>query len=196
MGVGTCQRRRLNLDQAGWISSIIDATLAIDFGRKGFATRGKEHAGRLSYENGISTALTIFKEVQISADLQTLILAEYTFICQELQFCEKSDKDTLNSLNNARQGFDDAFLILKIVEDKALYHVADKAIPHHKNYRIGDLPKDSFHIACASHKARIKNMLRTPGVDSIEKALLNQRHDNLTTAKNSYIEKQRKAMTA
>jgi len=37
-------------------------------------------------------------------------------------------------------------------------------------------------------------MLRTPGVDAIEKALLKQRFANLTTAQSGYIELQRKVL--
>ena len=130
----------------GLVSSIAEAVINIDAGRKGFATRGKAEEGRISYEIGIAQALTDFQEAQISADPQTIILAEYTFVTQELQFC-KSDKDTLNSLTQAIQSFDDAFLVLKIVEDKTLYNAADKAIPHHKDYRVSGFPKDSFHVA-------------------------------------------------
>ena len=39
----------------GLVSSIVEATFAIDFGRKGFATRGKAEEGRISYEYGIAT---------------------------------------------------------------------------------------------------------------------------------------------
>jgi hypothetical protein len=60
------------------------ATASIDNGRKGFATRGKAEEGRISYEDGIAKALATFKEAQSSADPQTMILAEYTFITQEL----------------------------------------------------------------------------------------------------------------
>ena len=52
--------------------------------------------------------------------------------------------------------------------------------------------KDSFHIACIAHRTRLQNMLRTPGVDAIEKALLKQRFVNLSTAQVGYIEKQKK----
>ena len=37
-------------------------------------------------------------------------------------------------------------------------------------------------------------MLRTPGIDPIEKDLLKQRFANLSTAQNDYMEKQKKAM--
>ena len=150
------------MDITGLVNSIITATSNIDLGRKGFATRGKAEEGRISYEKGIADAMTAFKEAQATTDPQTMILAEYTFITQELQFCEKSDKESFNSLNKAIQRFDDAFLALRAVENPH-YKIVDETTPHDKDYRISGFPKDSFHIACGSHKTRIKNMLQTPG---------------------------------
>jgi hypothetical protein len=181
------------LDKIGLITRITDATANIDSGRKGFATWGKEHEGRISYERGISVALSAFKEAQATADPQIMILAEYTFLTQELQFCEKTDKDSLNSLTKALQMFDDAFLALKAVE-KSGYKTAEETYPHHKDYRVSGFPKDSFHIACGSHKIRIKNILRAPGIDPIEKSLLKQRLLNLPTAQNGYLEKQKQIL--
>jgi hypothetical protein len=163
-------------------------------GRKGFATRGKAEDGRISYETGIADALSVFKEAQATADPQTIILAEYTFLFQELQFCEKSDKESLSSLTQAIQSFDDAFLAIKAVE-KPEYKIVDEVTPHHKKYRVsGGFPKDSFHIACISHKTRLQNILRSPGIDPIEKALLKQRFVNLPAGQNGYIEKQKKVL--
>jgi hypothetical protein len=185
------------LAKIGLVNRIHAAAFSIDFGRKGFATRGKEQEGRISYEKGIAEALTAFKEAQATADPQTIILAEYTFLTQELQFCDGADKDSFTSLTQAIQNFDDAFLALKIVEDYALYKGAEKTYPHHKDYRVkGGYPKDSFHFACGSHKTRIQNILRSPGIDPIEKALLKQRLANLPTAKKAYIEKQKKALAS
>ena len=179
----------------GLVSSVYEAALAIDFGRKGFATRGKAEDGRLSYEKGIAEALSAFKEAQISADPQALILAEYTFLAQELELCSKIDKYSLSSLTQAVQSFDDAFLALQIVDDKTIYQGADKSHPHNKKYRVKNYPKDSFHIACIAHRTRLKNILKAPGIDPIEKALLKQRLANLTAAQNGYVEKQKKALT-
>jgi hypothetical protein len=181
------------LEATGLVSSIIKAAFAIDFGRKGFATKGKAEEGRISYENGIAEALNTFKEAQTSADPQILILAEYTFISQELQFCDKSDKDSINSLTQAIQSFDDAFLALKAVENPG-YKITDETTPHNGKYRVNRYPKDSFHIACIAHRTRLQNILRTPGLDPIEKSLLKQRFANLYTAQNGYIEKQGKAL--
>ena len=182
------------MDQTGYVTKIIEATTNIDAGRKGFATKGKAEKGRISYEEGIALAMSTFGEAQATADLQIIILVEYTFITQEIQLCVKTDKHTINSLTQAIQSFDDAFLALEVVEEKTLYQAVDKAIPHHKKYRTKGFPKDSFHIACGSHKTRIKNILTSPGIDSIEKALLEQRQDNLTTAQSGYVEKQKKAL--
>jgi hypothetical protein len=189
------------LAETGLLIRIANAAANIDSGRKGFATWGKEHEGRMSYERGIAEALSIFKEASATnvaaatADPQTIILAEYAFLIQELQFCDKSDKDSFNSLTKAIQFFEDAFLALKTVENSTMYQGVENAIPHDKKYRVGGgYPKDSFHIACESHKTRIKNILRATGIDLIEKALLKQRLANLPTAQGGYIEKQKKAL--
>jgi hypothetical protein len=182
------------MDLIGYVRSITTAAANIDSGRKGFATKGKAEEGRIAYELGIANAMTAFKEAQTTADPQTMLLAEYTFLTQELEFCDKSDKESLSSLNKAIQRFDDAFLALKAVENSG-YKMVDQCTPHDKDYRVGGgYPKDSFHIACSSHVTRIKNMLRTPGIDPIEKSLLKQRLANLPSAQNGYIEKQKKAL--
>jgi len=182
------------LDKIGLTLSISDAAINIDFGRKGFATHGKEHEGRLSYERGISEALSLFKDALSTADSQIIILAEYTFLSQELEFCEKTDKDSLSSLTQAIQSFDDAFLALKAVEGLH-YGAVEQAIPHSGKYRVSGFPKDAFHIACISHKTRLQNILRSPGIDPMEKALLKQRLANLSAAQTGYVEIQKKALT-
>jgi len=183
------------LGQIGLVDSITTATASIYLGRKGFATWGKEHEGRISYERGIAEALAAFKEALSTGDPRIIILVEYTFLIQELQFCDKSDKDSLSSLIQALQSLDDAFLALTVVEDSALYQGAEKTIPHHKKYRVKGLPKDSFHIACSSHRTRLQNIIRSPGIDPIEKELLKQRLANLPAARNGYMEKQKKALS-
>ena len=67
-------------------------------------------------------------------------------------------------------------------------------VPHNGKYRVSGLPKDSFHIACIAHRTRLQNILRTPGIDPIEKTLLKQRFVNLFAAQSGYIEKQKKAL--
>ena len=177
----------------GLINNIYEAATKIDLGRKGVATRGKAEEGRILFEDGIAEAIKTFKEAQTTADPQIIILAEYTFINQELEFCIKTNKYILNSLKKAVHRFDDAFLALQAVDESG-YATAEKTYPHDKDYRVKGYPKDSFHIACNSHKTRIQNNLSSPGIDPIENDLLEQRLANLATAQVSYIEKQKKVM--
>jgi hypothetical protein len=177
------------------INNIFQAVVNIDFGRKGLATDGEEHNGRIHYENGIYTALSAFKEVQTSADPQTLILAELAFLQQELQFCHETDTDTQSSLTQAVQSFEDALRSLEVVENAAMYQGAEKTYPTSPKYRIQGFPKDAFHLACIAHRTRLRNVLRAPGINMIEKAVLNQRATNMTTAQGGYIEKQKNAIS-
>jgi hypothetical protein len=181
------------LDKIGLVDKIYKAAIAIEAGRKGFATRGKEQEGRISYEDGIAEAMIAFQETQTLADPQIMLLAEYTFITQELEFCEKADKDSQSSLTKAIQSFDDAFLALQAVEESG-YKTADKTYPNNSKYRVSGFPKDAFHIARIAHKTRLQNILRAPGIDGIEKALLKQRFANLSAAQGGYIEMQKKGL--
>jgi hypothetical protein len=162
-------------------------------GRKGLAADGKEHQGRISFENGISSSLVAFQEAQTTADCELLILAEETFLQQELQYCETDDSITLSSLTQAIANFEDSLRSLKIVENKTLYRAAEATYSTTKN-RIQGCPRDIFHQACDSHRTRLSNSLRTPGIRKIEKSVIQQRIANIKTAKDSYIEKQKKAL--
>ena len=93
------------MEVTGLINNIYEATINIELGRKGFATRGKAEEGRISYEMGISQSLSAFRDARSTNDPYVIILVEYTFLNQELQFCEKTDTDSLNSLTKAIQSF-------------------------------------------------------------------------------------------
>jgi hypothetical protein len=177
----------------GLINSIVLSVARIDRGRKGFTTDGEEHEGRLAYEKGITTASAAFAEARSTAAPQTIMLVEEAFIEQELQFCSEQDTYTRSSLKAALQSFDDAFLSLEAVEG-AGYREADKTWPHNPKYRIQGYPKDAFHIACIAHRTRLNNVLRSPGINMIEKAVLQQRAANMTAAQTTYTELQKKVL--
>jgi len=80
------------------------------------------------------------------------------------------------------------------VEDKTLYQGAEQTYPKNNKYRVKNFPKDAYHIAMIAHKTRLRNMLRTPGVDPIEKALLKQRFANLATGQKGFMRKQKKVL--
>ena len=181
------------MDRTGLLDNIIQSEANIDRGRKWLDTDGMEREGRLSYRSGLSLAMDTFQAVSslTQNDLELAILAEYTFIAQELQLCDPADAQATSSLRNALQSFDDAFLTLEAVADAVLYKGAEMTHPHSAKYRIKDMPKDAFHIMCIAHRARINNILRSPGINLLEKNLLVQRLANITAAQTAYQEKQR-----
>jgi hypothetical protein len=183
------------LDETGLLSNILVSAYRIDDGRKGFAIPGKERQGRISYENGIALAMATFQEAQRSADPQTIIRVEMAFLNQELEFCAKGDTDTQSSLAHALQRFWDALRSLETVEDAAAYKSAETTYSTDPKKRVQGFPKDVFHQACGSHNMRLRNILRTPGVNMQEKALLKQRATNMKAAQGAYVEKQRKALS-
>lgn len=158
------------------------------------ADDGREHQGRLSYESGISSAFAAFQEAKKIADCKILILAEETFLQQELHYCEIADTITRNSLTQAVQSFEDALRSLDVVGRPSAYQEAEKTHPTTRNRKHG-LPQDAFHQACNAHRTRLSNSLRTPGINMIEKAVIQQRMANMNTAVSCYIEKQQAALT-
>ena len=182
------------MDPAGLLNSILLGATNIDKGRKNLATDGLEHAGRLSYEDGISLTLSIFKRAQDSFDPQIMILVELGFLEQEAQFCDEADTITYNSLTQAIQSFEDALRCLKTIEDSVLYKAVETSYLTSSKYRHHGFPRDAIHLACAAHRTRLQNSLRTPGINMIEKAVLTQRVANMTVIQAAYTEKQKNAL--
>ena len=182
------------MDLTGSLNDILSGASNIDIGRKNLATNGLEHSGRISYEDGISTVMDVFKEAQTSADPQAMILIERTFLQQELQFCDEADAITHSSLTQAIQSFEDALRCLDIVEDSQKYRNAEATYPTAPKYRYRGLPRDAIHLACTAHRTRLRNSLRTPGINMIEKAVFTQRAANMTAIQTAYAEKQKKAL--
>ena len=184
------------MDRTGLLHSIYDSVISIAQGRTWLDTDGLEPNGRVSYKRGLDKAMTSFQEAHANAadDLQIVILAEQTFLNQELQFCDSTEKHAISSLEKASKSFDDALRSLEVVADKVLYTAAEKTHPTDSNYRISSMPKDAFHAACISHRTRINNVLRTPGINLVERQLFTQRLANMTSAQNVYLDKQKAAL--
>jgi hypothetical protein len=181
------------LDRAGLLNNIYESVIYIDQGRKWLNTEGQAEEGRIGYRKGLALALEAFQEVQIKApeDLELPIVAEYTFIGQELQFCTPSDKKTINSLTQAVEDFDGAFRALKIIQKPAHYKLVEQSYSLHIQNRYNKMPKDVFHVACFGHIVRINNILRSPGINLSEKVLLEQRLSNIKTVQSIYLQKQK-----
>ena len=91
-----------------------------------------------------------------------MIFIELTFLQQEFQFCDRTDAITLSSLTQAIQSFEDALHSLVTVENKTLYKAAETTYPTASKYRYHGFPRDAIHLACAAHRTRLQNSLRTP----------------------------------
>ena len=183
------------MDLTGLLANIVSGSNNINIGRKNLATDGFEHLGRLSYEDGIAAVQAAFIGAKESGDPHIMIIVELTFLQQELQFCDEADSITRSSLTQAVQSFNDALRGLKIVEDSVLYRGAEATYPTASKYRYQGFPRDAVHLACAAHRTRIQNSLRTPGINMIEKSVLILRAENTTAIQEVHVGKQRKALT-
>ena len=184
------------MDRTGLLRDIFDSAENIAQGKKWLTSRGNEANGRIVYEDGLSIAMKAFQAAQAHAtkDLETVILAEQTFIVQELQACDSSDTQAIGSLEQAINSFDDALHSLEVVSDSVLYSAADKTHPTRGKYRYKGMPKDAFHTACLAHRTRLGNLLRYPGVNMTEKQLLIQRSSNMSTAQSVYLDMQKTSL--
>ena len=173
----------------------IRAVVYINSGRIGLFTPGEEGKGRASWQLGMDRASTIFKEAQTIADPRTFILVELAFLQQELNYTDETDTITKSSLTKAIQSFRDAITCLKTVEKPDSYKAAATTYPNDDKNRIKTYPRDAVHQACSAHWTRLQNILRTPGINMQEKAVLQQRAANMKTAQTHYLGKQEKALS-
>jgi hypothetical protein len=155
---------------------------------------GREHEGRLFYQDGISAVSECFKAALTTADPQALVQADYTYSEQEYQFCNPADKHALSSLAATLRGFKDALASLEIVQDSGKYKIANKTYSSDPKKRIQGYPLDVFQQTCNSHITRLRNVLRSPGINMTEKAVLNQRIANMRAAQSAYLELQMAAL--
>jgi predicted ATP-grasp superfamily ATP-dependent carboligase len=163
-------------------------------GRQALDIEGEAEAGRVSYNLGLQGAQSVFTEAAEGADVKALILAEQAFLAEEKRYCDEKDADALGSLATAIASFDDALLAVEAVGDATLYRGADLTFPHQGKYRIKKMPKDAFHIACIANTTRLRNTLKTPGINMKEKAIYQQRAKNMGVARRVYFESQQKAL--
>jgi hypothetical protein len=177
------------------IKSLVDNSAYINRGRKGFDTEGQEAEGRINYTRGIAGALQNFKDVGASRDCLVIAFAELTFMEQDLAYSEEDDKDVRDSLNKGIQDFVDALRCLDIVKKPPEYQIGEKLFPTYFKFRREGCPWDAYQVACEANKSRIKNILRTPGLNMKEKAVLKERFANMDIGRDAYLELQKAALS-
>jgi hypothetical protein len=183
------------LESIGWINRIGNSVEYIAAGRKGLAATGEAEDGLNSYYRGLGGAMSVFQEAVASADAEAMILVEHAFLTEEKRMCDPANKAVDGSLTAASDSLDDALRALKAVADVSLYRGAELTYPRIGKYRVGDMPKDAFYIACIAHRTRLNNTLKTPGLNATEQGIYKQRVANMGIAQKVYIELQQKALT-
>jgi hypothetical protein len=84
---------------------------------------------------------------------------------------------------------------LEVSEDATAYKFAETTYPTNPKKRVQGFMADTFHQARGSLRMRLLNVLRLPGIEMQEKALLKQWAANMKVAQDSYLEKQRRALS-
>jgi hypothetical protein len=171
-----------------------DAAKLFFFGRIAWRTRGQTEQGLEDFEQGLDLASQVFDEALVSADPFFMLLAEYTFVVQELESGYPEEKLALASYRAARSDFDDAFRALEAVKDAALYKSAEKTYPRRGDYRHNGYPKDAFHAAYTGHKTRLQNSLKQIGIDPQERKFREKRMQACPAAQTAYVSLQKKAL--
>ncbi|GAP72256.1 hypothetical protein SAMD00024442_28_31 [Candidatus Symbiothrix dinenymphae] len=184
-----------SMEKRGLLISIVQSVDNIDFGRKKLASEVSNSEGRIALMRGLSTALDVFNEVHdnVSSELEMVILAEHAFITEELRY--SVEPMVASSLSAALASFDDALRVLVTVQNPVAYQNAETSWPRHRKYRHHNSPKDAFHIAAASHVTRLRNTLRTPGINNTERQVYAQRVKNMSAAQNAYLVLQKEALS-
>jgi hypothetical protein len=174
------------MDKIGLADRVTNAVVNIALGRQGLATIGRENEGGPPYHQGLTDAALLFDEVYAEKDLELLLLAEHTFLIQELHSCDPADTAAISSAQQAVDSFDDAFRALGVVRNGAAYREAEKTYPRNRQNRVHGYPKDALHQACIAHKTRIGNTLRTMGLNLTEKGVYQKRQRNLGVMQSVY----------
>jgi hypothetical protein len=182
------------MEKNGLLVSIVQRVYYIDLGRKGLATVGAAEDGRASFTKGLLAARAVFREVHDNAsnDLEALILVEHAYVTEERRYSGEPFVEA--SLSAALTSFDDALRVLVTVQDPVAYKNAETSWPHLRKYRYHTMPKDVFHIAANAHVTRLRNTLRSPGINNIEREVYEQRAKNMSAAQAAYFDLQKRAI--
>jgi hypothetical protein len=163
-------------------------------GRIARRTGGQTEQGLIDFNNGLDLAAQVFDDALASADPFFMLLAEYTFVVQELESGFPEEKLALASYRTARSDFDDAFRAMEVVKDAALYKSAEKTYPRKSEYRYGGYPKDAFHAAYIGHKTRLQNTIKQIGIDPQERKFREKRIQTCPAAQAAYAALQKKSL--
>jgi hypothetical protein len=184
------------MEKNSLLIDIGNAVRLIEQGRRKHFTEGQAEDGLRGFKEGSAALHQTFTAALATKDLELILSAEYYFLEAGI---EEGAPDEIFAKGSAEAGLEvieDALLALQAVADSTMYKGVELAYPHHdkKRWRYKDMPKDAFHVFCASLKSRLQNGLTRFGVSQIDRDLVKLRVDTISASEDIYCEKQRQAL--
>jgi hypothetical protein len=136
--------------------------------------------------------LSDLKAIGKTGNLETIIAAEKILVESDLKDHANS-KSMTSSLNDALEELNAVATHVEMVSDPKEYQRVNKTNAQHKMRDTRDLPKDGARRAFRSHDTRLGNLDRGR-IDNTEKAIIQQRQQNIRIAEKIYIAHQEKAL--
>ena len=163
-----------------WLTTkIAEAVALINSSRKEPTIINKIDNINITYNKGISEALSIFKHIQSTNDHQAIILAEYIYLVHELKYCDEKDCGSISRLTHSIERFNELYRSLKNIE-KYIISMKEDNFSSENSINIYLSLADFFsYLLCLLHKASLRYMI---GIDYIESSLYKQRYENIEKA--------------
>jgi len=149
----------------------------------------------LDYEEGINGLSAAFAEALDSQDPRIILLADWVYQNQELEFSRQAVRESAASISQGIDDFNDALRCLAVLEKENIYLDVEQTYPASRSkFRYKGMPRDAFHVACSGHLTRLRNALMTPGMNALEESLYKRRQINIVAAQKIYLGKQTAAL--
>jgi hypothetical protein len=177
-------------------TDIFDAVVLIEEGRRLHFVEDTALQGLKRFKEGSALLTKAFLDAKATNDLETILKAEYDFLAAGIASGSPDETLAKGSAEAGLDVIDDALRAIKAVQSDDGYKWVDLAYPRHdkRTWRFKDMPRDAFHVFCASHTSRLQNGLKRYGVSAIDRALITLRVDTINAIEEAYCAMQRKAV--
>ncbi|MDR0908482.1 MAG: hypothetical protein LBM77_01835 [Spirochaetaceae bacterium] len=184
------------MEKRGQNNDILYAVTLIEEGRKLHFVEGTEAEGLRRFKDGSAFLKQAFLDAKATNDLAAILNAEYDFLAAEIAMGDPDETLAKGSAEAGLEVIEDALRALKALALGDAYKAVDLAYPRHdkRAWRYKDMPRDAFHVFCASHKSRLQNGLKRYGVSTIDRAFITLRVNTISAIEEAYCAMQRKAL--
>jgi hypothetical protein len=176
---------------------IENAVTLIEEGRRLHFVEDTAVQGLKRFKEGNYLLKKAFLDAKATNDLEVILNAEYDFLAAEIAMGDPDETLAKGSAEAGIEVIEDALNALKALALGNAYKAVDLAYPHHdkRSWRYKDMPKDAFHVFCASHKSRLQNGLKRYGVSTIDRDLITMRVDTISAIEEAYCAMQRQILS-